>query len=48
MKFNFTTGEYYCAGFIDGGYFYSDLGDDYIFCNKRYKMNEITREEWRT
>jgi len=46
LRFNNQTGEYFCPGFIDGGYFYSDLGDDYIFCNKRFKMNEIQRTDF--
>lgn len=48
MRFNNKNGQYFCPGYIDGGYFYTDLGDDYIFCNKRFSMEEIKREEWKT
>lgn len=48
MKFNRKTGVYFCPGYIDGGYFYTDLGDDYIFCNKSYNFHEVNREAWKT
>lgn len=46
LRFNIYTGEYFCPGYIDGGYFYSDLGDDYIFCNKIFKFEDVKREEF--
>jgi hypothetical protein len=46
LRFNNQTGKYICPGFIDGGYFYSDLGDDYIFCNKIYDFKDIERIEF--
>lgn len=46
LRFNIYTGEYFCPGYIDGGHFYSDLGDDYIFCNRTFKFENIEREEF--
>ena len=46
LRYNIFDGTYYCPGYIDGGHFYQDLGDDYIFCNKTYKFEEITREDF--
>lgn len=44
LRFNNQKGTYFCPGYIDGGYFYSDLGDDYIFCNRYFNFHEIKRE----
>jgi len=44
LRFNNQTGTYFCPGYIDGGYFYTDLGDDYIFCNRVFQYEEIKRE----
>jgi len=44
LRFNNQTGTYFCPGYIDGGYFYTDLGDDYIFCNRVFQYEEIERE----
>ena len=46
LRFNNQDGTYFCPGFIDGGHFYSDLGDDYVFCNKKFPLNEIQRTEF--
>ena len=46
LRFNIFTGKYFCPGYIDGGHFFSDLGDDYIFCNKSFSFDEITREKF--
>lgn len=46
LRFNIFTGEYFCPGYIDGGHFFSDLGDDYIFCNKSFPFDEIKREKF--
>jgi hypothetical protein len=47
-RFNIFSGKYFCPGFIDGGYFYSDLGDDYVFCNKTFDLKDITRGNFKT
>jgi len=46
LRFNIYTGEYFCPGYIDGGHFFTDLGDDYIFCNHKFAFDDIQREEF--
>ena len=46
LRFNNKDGTYFCPGFIDEGHFYSDLGDDYVFCKKKFPLNEIQRTEF--
>jgi hypothetical protein len=41
LRFNLLKGTYYCPGYIDGGHFYQDLGDDYIFCNRTFEFDQI-------